>query len=158
MNVLTVAGIVPGPRHSVDATVVAGGAHGPVAGGAHGPVAGHERPVRVHHYQGIVTLERNRTFRGLVRLTDVTPVTFFVPDSLDHREEPRSVHTEVGIRHYVSSANVGAVGIGPTWATTAVVPDPRGGDGRWLQTQMHLHGHGVETLELNYRIEVVTNR
>ncbi|WP_158037494.1 hypothetical protein [Gordonia sp. CNJ-863] len=43
MNVLTVAGIVPGPRYSVEATLA--------TGIGHDGTAGRELPVRVWRYQ-----------------------------------------------------------------------------------------------------------
>ncbi len=150
MNVLTVAGIVPGPRYSVEATLA--------TGIGHDGTAGRELPVRVWRYQGVVSLDHNREFRGMIRLPDVTSISFFLPDSLDHRRDPQAIHTELGVRQYVSNPGPAAIGIGPTWAETTVVDDPRGGEGRWLQTQAHIHGYGVATLELNYRIEVVTSR
>ncbi len=107
-------------------------------------------------YTGHVVLARNTGFRGMIRLTDLQEVSFFVPDSLPYLQPPDALGVELSVRHFRSSANISAVHIGARDERAEVVPDPRGGEHRWLQVAFHTPVYSHDLVELNYRVTAQT--
>ena len=134
---ISVQAVTPGLRYTVDAA------------------AADVSSQQITVYQGVLVLVHNQSFRGIFRHTDVSPLAFFVPDSLDYPDEPLSVHTEVSVRRFLSRSQA-PMALGVARAVTTVIDDPRGGGRRWLHTQVDLYGYAVSELELNYRVTVAT--
>lgn len=139
MNLLELRAVVPGLRTFADGIDPATGA-----------------TVHTTVYTGHIELVHNRGFRGMIRLTDLQEVSFFVPDSAPYPQPPDALGVELSVRHFRSSGNISAVHLGALDEQVAVVPDPRGGAHQWLQVTFHTPVYSHEQVELNYRVTVQT--
>ena len=105
-------------------------------------------------HSGHVALARSTAFRGAVRAEAQQPVAVFVPDAAPFTTPPAGIGLEVGLRRIQTMPNPGMVYFGPSEAAAEVVPDPRGGEHRWLQVAFRLPIYSHAAVEINYRVTV----
>jgi hypothetical protein len=111
-------------------------------------------PARVTVYSGVVTVVGNPGFRGIIRHTDVETLSFFLPDAPPVTRMPSHLEVETSVRTYHASPGESRGGfvVGAVRPQVAVVPDPRGEGGPWVQVTLGLHPTGTDGCELNYRV------
>lgn len=128
MRYLDITAVVPGPRVAIGA---------------------------VTFHSGYVALVRNPGFRGVLTADSREDVAFFVPDAPPVTTAPSALGLELSVRRFQSLADPGLVAVGPTADRAEVVPDPRGGEHRWLQVAFRVPVYSHALVEINYRVTVV---
>jgi len=103
-------------------------------------------------YSGYFSLVANTAFRGIIRTEDRQAFSFFVPESDPYPQPPSRTWLELSLRRIYATGNL--VHCGVYDERVDVVPDPRGGEHRWLQISVQLPLSSIRAVDINYRLTV----
>lgn len=103
-------------------------------------------------YSGYFSLVANTAFRGVIHAEDRQAFSFFVPESDPYTQPPSKTWLELSLRRIRSTGS--PVHVGVYDEQVDVVPDPRGGEHRWLQISVQLPVSSIRAIAINYRLTV----